>query len=566
MRWSAACRCATLVLLGAVVLSPKAFAQVAITEVMYAPNAPEPEWIELYNPGSAAVDLTDWTLHDATAARPRFPSFLLAGGGFVVVTKDSSALRTARPGSYPILQISLPAFNNDGDEVILRDTSGAAIDSLHYLSTWGGGEGRSLERKDASSPATSAASWESATEVAGATPGRKNSISLPDLNLSVVSARFDPATAAVVAQIANSGRGTVSAGEARLLYLGQGTPPQELAKQSLGTMNAGASQTLTLQWTRTLTEQGETGAVEVVLPGDERSSDNVQLFIARLAPLDTGLRITEVMNDPLTIDGTTTAEYVELFNPLDRPVAVANWKLFDATAKAVATLPDTAPDVAPHRYLVIASDTTIYHAFPFLRDSSNVVVIGKQSFGLNLDADQVVVRNAGGATVDSIFYWSDWWGPDVQGTRGISLERISVTGPSTAKSNWSGSVNRDGGTPGRENSRAIPVEVSTATLTASPATISPDGDGRDDFTRISFRLPVATARIVLQVYDRAGRPMVRIANNETSPPNGEITWDGYGQDRLPLPFGVYVVRLDAYNASGGTTTTAQTTVVVAKKL
>lgn len=553
-----------LVVLCVLLIPSLSLAQVVINEVMYAPVT-EPEWVELFNAGTIPVNLAGWQLHDATTARPTFPTLPLPPKTFVVATTDTTALRQARPGRYRMVQIALPTFNNSDDDITLRDPTDEIVESFHYQAMWGGGDEVSLERINPTNNPTLAASWGSCKGSTGATPGAKNSLAALEVNLTVVLATFIPATATVAAQIKNTG--TLSAaGEAILFYRPGSGVKEELHRIVFDTIVPGQTNTVELQWNRTITEAGEVGVVEINVMEDEQSNDNHTEFTVRLPLLDTGVIITEVMNDPATINGLTTAEYVELFNPHDRPVKVDEWKLYDATAKPIATLPDTAHPLQPGSYVVIASDTSIYLTFPALKDSANVLIIGKQSFGLNLDAEQVVLRNARGATVDSIYYWSNWWGSDVDGTRGVSLERISLTGGSNQKENWSGSVDRLGGTPGRENSRSIPIKVSNATLAAVPETISPDGDGRDDFMRLSFQLPMSTSRIVLQVYDRLGRPMVQIANNEPAPPVGEITWNGYGEDQLPLPQGIYIIRLEAYDASEGAVATAQTTVVVAKKM
>lgn len=551
-----------LPLLGLLLVSPTAPAQVVINEVMYAPAANEPEWIELFNNGTDAVNLAGWQLHDATASRPLLPTVLLPPKTFVVATSDTAALRQARPGRYRMLLVKLPTFNNDDDDVTLRNPSDNVVDSFHYQAAWGGGNGVSLERISPSSNPTLAESWGGCTAQIGATPGAKNSLAAPELNLAIELVEVDSST--VAARIRNTGT-LAAGGNATLFYLPDGGGKEEIGAIPFGVIPPGQISVVELQWSRTITEAGERGQVQIEVEGDEQTSDNQAEFTIRLPALDTGLVITEVMNDPKVIETTTTAEYVEVFNPLDRTIDMAGWRLFDATAKPVATLPTTPQPVPPGGYAVIASDSTIYRAFPNV-DSSKVIIIGKQSFSLNVDADQVVLRNTRGATVDSVHYWSDWWGPDVDGTRGVSIERVSPGGGSNQKQNWSGSVALAGGTPGEVNSRSLSTLASDAVLSAIPETISPDGDSRDDFTLLAFRLPMPASRIVLQVYDRLGRAVVRLLNNVPSPAHSEVLWDGRGEDQFLVPQGIYIVRLEAYDASGGTVVTAQTTVVVAKKM
>src|SRR5438105_15052362 len=89
----------------------RAMSTVIINEMMYAPIAPEPEWIELYNFDSTqAVDVTGWKIVSGTTAL--LPVAMMLPHQFLVITKDSVVLRARRPGPYPILQAALPNLRN----------------------------------------------------------------------------------------------------------------------------------------------------------------------------------------------------------------------------------------------------------------------------------------------------------------------------------------------------------------------------------------------------------------------------------------------------------------------
>src|SRR5438093_12184834 len=69
----------------------------AINEIMYAPLSPEPEWIEVYLPGSSPVSLIGW--HIATLSKSvALPQITIQPDSYVIITKDSTALRRSRPG------------------------------------------------------------------------------------------------------------------------------------------------------------------------------------------------------------------------------------------------------------------------------------------------------------------------------------------------------------------------------------------------------------------------------------------------------------------------------------
>lgn len=271
--------------------------------------------------------------------------------------------------------------------------------------------------------------------------------------------------------------------------------------------------------------------------------------------------VSEIMYDPVTGRGS---EYVELFNSGVAAVSLRNWKLHDATGKSITTLP-RSESIEPGGYLVIAADSLLYMQFPLLLDSPSVLLLGRSSLGLNSSGDEVVLRDASGNTVDSVSYLPAWHRPDLDDDDGTSLERASASAPSTDGRSWSSSVARAGGTPGAANSIALEARVADAEIAVEPATVSPDADGFEDVTRISWRLPLRTARIMITLHDRQGRLIDRIVNNELAGPEGEVIWRGYDPHGMPLPPEIYVIAIEAFDPVGIALVAARTGIVVARR-
>lgn len=78
------------------------------------------EFIELYNPGEIAVDLSSWKIDDLEDGGSKaylFPEgTVLAAKNFLVIGKNQSKI----------------TLNNNGDEVVLRDKTGNLIDEFVY--------------------------------------------------------------------------------------------------------------------------------------------------------------------------------------------------------------------------------------------------------------------------------------------------------------------------------------------------------------------------------------------------------------------------------------------------
>lgn len=109
-----------------------------ITEVNS--NAAGGDFIELYNYGLAAIDLTGWKWDDDSAsftdaANATFPSVSIPAGQRLVVvnTTDAAAFRTAwgLAGTVPVVATGGPGLGG-GDVVVLFDTTGKVITWFNY--------------------------------------------------------------------------------------------------------------------------------------------------------------------------------------------------------------------------------------------------------------------------------------------------------------------------------------------------------------------------------------------------------------------------------------------------
>ncbi len=107
---------------------------VVLNEVYANPNGPEPkaEWVELYNDGSASVELEGFRLRDA-GGETVLPSFALAPGAFVLVVREDydpdSGLDIAPLPGTPLLRVpslGKSGLSNSGEPLVLESADGAA--------------------------------------------------------------------------------------------------------------------------------------------------------------------------------------------------------------------------------------------------------------------------------------------------------------------------------------------------------------------------------------------------------------------------------------------------------
>ncbi len=82
--------------------------------------------------------------------------------------------------------------------------------------------------------------------------------------------------------------------------------------------------------------------------------------------------------------------------------------------------------------------------------------------------------------------------------------------------NWSTSAAPSGGTPGWQNSLYAVSIPPSASLAFSPNPFSPDGDGYEDVTLVSYYLPTSAGVVRVRVYDSRERLVRILADRETS--------------------------------------------------
>lgn len=158
-----------------------------VNEIMADPVPGRAEYVELLNTSASDVDLRGWTLR-GTSGTEAFPlvGCVLGAGGLHVIAADSSLFRTyprlqgAAGGCVTILNGSL-GLNNEGDNVVVADPTGSAVDSVRYAQTWHNPgiddvSGRSLERIRPLQGSNDPRNWSTSADPSGGTPGAANSI------------------------------------------------------------------------------------------------------------------------------------------------------------------------------------------------------------------------------------------------------------------------------------------------------------------------------------------------------------------------------------------------------
>jgi len=323
------------------------------------------------------------------------------------------------------------------------------------------------------------------------------------------------------------------------------------SKRSLERISYNQPTNLRSNWAPSVSDSGAT-------PGITNSVMNIQPG----NPMS--IVINEIMYAPLT----GYSEYVEIFNASLDSINIAGWKITEGGGKSF-TLRRNAFYLRPGEFFLLVSDSSIFQLFDYLREpefTKFIKIENSSDLSLSNSGDVLILKDIFGNTIDSVSYNPKWHNPEIDDSKGRSLERINPSLNSNDGRNWSTSVNSLGGTPLKQNSIFTRKLPSQSKIEILPNPFSPDNDGFEDYTIISYELPLETSQIRIRIFDSRGRLVRTLADNEPSSSKGSIIFDGLDDNKQPLRIGIYIVLIEAVNQQNGVVEQIKKPVVVAKKL
>jgi hypothetical protein len=271
------------------------------------------------------------------------------------------------------------------------------------------------------------------------------------------------------------------------------------------------------------------------------------------------LVINEIMFDPAIGNN----EFIEFINLKKDPLNIGGWSIEDQHANKYF-LSDSNLVIMPGSYFILAADSLVLKGYN-LYDYKYKSVLNVSGLGLTTE-ELVLLKDLKGNIIDSVYYSEKWHNKNFINTKGRSLERINPWLKSNDRYNWNTCVDPKGATPGAKNSIYTNNETATSGITVKPNPFSPDNDGYEDCSIISYSLRISVSQVNIKIYDSHGRLVRVLSNNMASGTTGSVIFDGLGDDRMPLRMGIYIVFLEALNSNSGANEILKTTIVVARKL
>jgi len=542
---------------------------VAINEILYRrADAASEEFIELFNKTEHNFDLSNWTFGDAGNSVVIPPGTVLESGGFLVLTDRPDF---ASESNNRLFLNDFPSLNDSGDQLVIKNQEGLTIDSVFYLSNWGGNEpGFTLERTDPDAASNDASKWNTGG-TAGGTPGTENSVFEPDeAPPEIIFARFEENSVfAVFDEFIRLTNETIF----------------EFSGQSLAVFQYDSTNANTLMLGPV--EPGGKNVLRALNIKDFSGNQTAEISHPVALPIEPGsIAINEILFDPLADPDDNLpdqTEFIEIFNPRGHAISLEGIFIHDAPDEN-GEIRSIIPVNTQFRFIPSGGHVLLYaedEADVFAESritgfyelgeevpESYAIRFNRSSLGLASTGDAVFLSDSSGFSIDSVFYDENWHNPNRFDTDGISLERINPTGPSNDPTNWTSSTDVRGGTPGSQNSvfqrpGAIPENTG---INFSPNPFTPaDQDGTDDNLFITYTLDEPDYLLRVRIFDRYGRKVRTLADGIPAGFNGTLIWDGLTDDRRRNRVGYYIVFFEALNSAEGRDLTFKETVVIGRR-
>ena len=425
--------------------------RLVVNEVMADPSAVTDdagEWFEVHNWGASAIDLQGWSIvSNNDAAHTVSTSVTVPAGGYAVLAREANRKKNGGVTVSYTYGTGM-ALANSSDWLVLRDAAGATVDSVAWSSVPTGAS-RGVRDPSADNAAMGGTNWTTQTTAIGkgdrGTPGARNDgyvAPLAAVTVSPSSASVAPGgTQPFTATATDAAGGTVST---TFTWTSADTTIARVDAAGLATGVAAGTTTI-----RASAPNGVYGEATLTVSTGGGSGGGG------------GIVVNELMPNPSAVTDDA-GEWLEVYNWGSAPVDLQGWTL--ASNNDAAHTIATSVVVPAGGYAVLARNGS---------SSQNGGVTTAYAYGTGFtlanSADWLALRDASGATVDSVA-WSSVPTGASHGVVDASQDNVAMGGSNwTTQSSVYGSGDR--GTPGARNDGYVsPLPAGPpATVTVSPS-------------------------------------------------------------------------------------------------
>lgn len=537
---------------------PKRF-DILITEIFPDPTPsvgmPATEFIEIKNVSDTPLNLKDWKIGDNGSEATININFILDPDSIVIICSNSATSTFAAFGKT-IGVSNFPSLDNEGDIIFLRSVHGNIIHAVGYNRQWFRNDlksngGWSLEMIDTGNPCAGPSNWNTSSNPDGGTPGRKNSIDGPNrdtiapallksyaLDSLTLVATFDEPVDSLSASVA-------------LKYRLDKEPSNPSMSIPLGPI---FSEVL-IKFQAPLRERttyhlSVSNIADCV--GNAIGTRNV-VKTGTPSPADTfDIVINEILFNPKG-DGF---DFMELYNRSDKVIDLSQLNSANRNStgrlRNIIQLFNKPYLLFPGEFVVFTASVAWLRQNYLLTNYDNIIEVATLP-SLPDDEGTLILIHSQGKIIDELSYDSKWHFALIENQEGISLERIDYSSATQNKFNWTSAASTSGyATPGYQNSQFKSDIGMQGAISVNPKLFSPDNDGLDDVSVISYQMMSTGFVANVTIFDANGKQVRYLAKNATLSLQGKFHWDGLDDDQQRLPMGIYVVFTEVFNLAGKT--------------
>lgn len=530
---------------------------IVIDELMADPtpvvSLPTNEWLELKNTTTFDINLQNYKLGKATGESGPMPSYILPAGGYVIVCTGSAVAAMSVYGPT-IAVTSFPSLNNDADRIYLRAPQGTIIHSVSYSDAWYKNElkkdgGWTLEMIDTKNPCTGINNWKASTDARGGTPAAKNSADAVNADATAPKLlRAYAPDATHVTLVFDEPVDSSNASLAASYSISDGIVISNALPLSVSFDRVSL----------TLASALAANKIYTVTANNVKDCSGNTIGNTKTARVGLSVRMDSldaVVNEILFNPKPNGVDYVEFYNRSKKILNLKNAFVANRnTAGTVASITQfTTEDYLffPGDYIVVTSDPSITKRDYVANDPNALLQVGSTP-SFNDDEGNVILLNEQGNMVDEVKYSAKWHFALISDEEAVSLERINPDAPSVQNNFHSAASSVGFGTPTYKNSQNSADATVQGDITITPAIVSPDNDGLDDFASIQYSFPEPGYVANITIFDAAGRPVRYLERNTLAGLKGYYRWDGLGEKQQRLPVGIYIIYTEVFNLSGKT--------------
>ena len=260
-----------------------------------------------------------------------------------------------------------------------------------------------------------------------------------------------------------------------------------------------------------------------------------------------------VINEILFNPRPGAFDYVELYNRSDSAVDLNTLFLTNKNSSGYGTLKklsDTTRYLSPKGYAVFTKDAASLAVHYFVKNPDAVIEVSSMPSYPNA-AGTTVLMDSAAQVLDEVSYNEDWQFSLLANAEGVALERVDPDGVSNNKANWRSAASDAGyGTPGYQNSQYKLFQNPISAISITPKIFSPDGDGVDDVSTLTYTASEPGFVATIFIYDASGRQVRHLVKNAVLGNTGTFTWDGLDEKGQRLPVGQYIFYTELFTLQG----------------